>query len=258
MKKNLLIAGLSRMLRWLQALVIVVSLLAFSLGNAVAGDVDDELGNWFGFNSATRLTDQWSFFAQGELRTWEMASNLNETLFRFAGLYDFNPRHRAAFGYVRVDTGSFEENRGLSNFSENRFYQEYQFKHKLGTGSLVHRFRLEQRWLNAERSTDLSHRARYLLKYTKPLNSESMKPGTWYISVFDEVFIDFDSNGYWYNPIRYDSGLNQNRLYFGAGRELSAAANFQFGLLWQHRPDYDFLRLVFSYSYNFDRRKEAR
>jgi hypothetical protein len=254
MKESLLLAGPSRTLRWIRAIVTVVSLL---VGNAATGDAEDNLGNWLGFTSATRMSDQWSFFAQGELRTWEMASNLNETLVRFAGLYDFNPRHMAAFGYVRVDTWPFEENRGLRRFEENRFYQEYLFKHKLGKGNLNHRFRLEQRWLTVEGSTDLSHRARYMLKYTRPLNSETMKPGTWYIRVFDELFIDFDRNSYWFNPIPYDKGLNQNRLFFGGGRKLTAKTNFQIGLLWQHRPDNDFLRLVLSYSYNFDRRKDA-
>ena len=257
MKDNLLLAGSSRTLSWGRSLLIVVGLLVFSLANAASEDAEDNLGNWLGFTSATRLSDQWSLFAQAEYRTWEMGSNRNETLFRFAGLYDFNPRHLAAFGYVRVDTWPFEENRGLREFEENRVYEEYSFKQKLGNGNLNHRFRLEQRWLTVEGSTELSHRARYMLKYTRPLNSETMKPGTWYVRVFDEVFVDFDRNGYWFNPIPYDKGLNQNRLFFGGGRKLTTASNIQFGLLWQHRPDRDFLRLVLSYSYNFDRRKDA-
>ena len=245
------------MLRRLGALATAVGLSVFTLETAAAGDAEGNLGSWFGFTSATRLSDQWSFFAQGELRTWEMASNLNETLFRFAGLYDFSPKHKGAFGYVRVDTWPFEENRGLRKFNENRFYQEYLFKQKVGRGSLNHRFRLEQRWLTVDGTTELSHRARYLLKYTRPLNSETMKPGTWYLRVFDEVFVDFDRNDYWFNPIPYDKGLNQNRLFFGGGRQLTADSNFQIGLLWQHRPDSDFMRLVLSYSYNFDRRMDA-
>jgi hypothetical protein len=95
-----------------------------------------------------------------------------------------------------------------------------------------------------------------MLQYTRPLNGDSIKPGTWFVQALNEVFIDFDTNGYWFNPVPYDKGLNQNRLYFGGGRQITPASNFRFGMLWQHRPDTDFLRLVLSYSYNFDLRME--
>jgi hypothetical protein len=236
------------------AIAIIASLLGIAYVPARAGNPENELGNWFGATSAIRFSDRWSLFLQGELRTWEMAHNLNETLFRFAGHYDFSPKVMGAFGYVRVDTWPFTERRGLRKFYENRFYQELLFKQKVRNGGLKHRFRLEQRWLEVEGQTNYSNRARYMLNYTRPLNNATMKPGTWFVQAFDEVFVDFDTNGYWFNPVPYDKGLNQNRLYFGGGRQLKSLSNIRFGLLWQHRPDIDVYRLVLSYSHNFDRR----
>jgi hypothetical protein len=185
-----------------------------------------------------------------------MAHNLNETLFRFAGHYDFTPKVMGAFGYVRVDTFPFEANGFFRDFWENRVYEELLFKLGSGAGKFNHRFRLEQRWLVVEGETEYSNRLRYMLQYTRPLNSDSMKPGTWFVQALNEIFIDFDTNGYWFNPVPYDKGLNQNRLYFGGGRQITKASNFRFGMLWQHRPNADFLRLVLSYSYNFDLRME--
>ena len=237
----------------LAGIATVAGLLGIVCIPARAGNPENKLGNWFGATSAIRYSDRWSLFAQGELRTWEMLSNLNETLFRVAGHYDFSPTTMGGFGYVRVDTWPFESG-GLRKFYENRLYQELLFKQKVKNGGVSHRFRLEQRWLEVEGQTDYSNRARYMLNYTRPLNNETIKPGTWFVQAFNEVFVDFDTNGYWFNPVPYDKGLNQNRLYFGGGRQLNPVSNVRFGLLWQHRPDIDVYRLVISYSHNFDRR----
>jgi hypothetical protein len=93
---------------------------------------------------------------------------------------------------------------------------------------------------------------RYKLGFTWPLNGDKIKPGTWYAKVLNEVFIDLDSKDYWFNLQEGDSGLNQNRLYGGIGKQLTPHSKFQLGLLWQHRPSADFWRLLISYSYNFD------
>jgi len=123
----------------------------------------------------------------------------------------------------------------------------------LGRGKLNHRFRLEQRWITStEFGTDFSARARYMLQYTRPIGAESIQPGTWFVQAFDEIFIDFDRNGYWFNLEGFDSGLNQNRLYLGAGKQLTPLSNFRIGMLWQHRPNAGFWRLLISYSHNFD------
>jgi hypothetical protein len=128
-----------------------------------AADAEDDLGNWIGANSALRYSDKWSSFLQGEVRTWEPVSNLNELLFRAAGHYDFNKRYMGAFGYVRVDTWPYSDSR-YNKFYENRFYQEFLIKAKWGKGKAVHRFRLEQRWITTQEfGREYTNRARYEL-----------------------------------------------------------------------------------------------
>ena len=238
---------------------IVMSVFLLTLAQAIpalAIESEDELGNWIGATSAMRFSNRWSLFLQGELRTWEMASNLNELLFRVAGHYDFSKKYRGAAGYVRVDTWPFTEG-GLRKFFENRAFQEVLIKAKWGKAKANHRFRLEQRWITSDEfGTEYSNRARYMLAYTHPLNSDTMKPGTNFIQVFDEVFVDFDRGGYWFNLEGAEAGLNQNRLYAGFGRQLAALSNVRLGLLWQHRPRADYFRLVLAYSHNFDFRSE--
>ena len=234
----------------------VVLLLSASVLPAIAIDSEEELGNWIGATSNLRYNDKWTFFLQGELRTWEMVSNINELLWRVAGLYDFSKRYMGAFGYVRVDTWPYTED-GLRKFFENRIYEEFLIRTKWGNAKINHRFRLEQRWIvTPEYGTEYSNRARYMLQYTHPLNSDTIVPGTYFIQAFDEIFVDFDAGDYWFNLEGSEAGLNQNRLYVGAGLQLTALSNIRLGLLWQHRPKADYLRLILAYAHNFDFRKE--
>jgi len=76
--------------RWLAAIILTFGLFVRMVGTARGDDAEDKLGNWMGVNSSIRFSDHWSLFGQGEVRFWEVASDLNETLFRIAGHYDIN------------------------------------------------------------------------------------------------------------------------------------------------------------------------
>lgn len=84
--------------------ICVFALVWMTAGTLQAADGEGKLGNWIGATSTLRYSDKWSLFLQVELRTWEMASNLNELLWRLAGHYDFSDKYMGALGYVRVDT----------------------------------------------------------------------------------------------------------------------------------------------------------
>ena len=75
--------------------------------------------------------------------------------------------------------------------------------------------------------------------------------------MFDEVFVDFDRGDYWFDLEEAEAGLNQNRLWVGGGHQFTAHSKLEAGLLWQHRPKADFIRLVVSYAHSFDFRSNA-
>ena len=109
----------------------------------ISQNPENKLGNWIGITSDISLGEKWKGFLQGEVRTWETASDLNELLWRAAVIYSLGPNSSAAIGYVRVDTWPYSSNE-YRKFWENRSYQEYQVKHGLGRWKISHRFRLEQ------------------------------------------------------------------------------------------------------------------
>lgn len=82
---------------------------------------EEKLGNWFGVTSSMKFDEHWNLFLQGELRTWEMVSNLNEVLWRIAPIYNINEKYSVSIGYVRVDTWPYD-GEPYRKFYENRFF----------------------------------------------------------------------------------------------------------------------------------------
>jgi hypothetical protein len=155
---------------------------------------------------------------------------------------------------VRVDTWPYEET-GLGKFEENRIFQDLLIKQAWGKTKINHRVRLEQRWITTpEMGTKFSNRLRYKLQFKWPLGRDKIVPGVYFVKALNEIFIDFDRNGYWFNLEGFDKGLNQNRLNVGIGRQLTKNSSITLGALWQHRPNADFYRLLLGYSHNFDMR----
>jgi hypothetical protein len=232
-------------------------ILFFASAQNAFAQPEKKLGNWIGATSSMRFTDHWNLFLQGELRTWEMASNLNELLWRIGGVYQINDKLSAAAGYVRVDTWPYD-NEPYRKFYENRIYQDFVIKSKWGKNvNIQNRFRLEQRWITTENfGTEYSNRIRYMLSFNIPISQNLEKQTSNYVAIFNEIFLDFDRFDYWFNREGDKFGLNQNRLYAGVGHRFSSNSALQFGTLWQHRPNADFFRLVLGYTQNFDFRKK--
>jgi hypothetical protein len=103
--------------------------------------------------------------------------------------------------------------------------------------------------------TKYSNRIRYKISFKWPLRGDKIVPGSYFVKALNEFFIDFDRNGYWFNLDGFDKGLNQNRLNVGIGKQLKKNSSISVGVLWQHRPNADFWRLLIGYSHNFDFRK---
>ena len=239
--------------RRLPTFAIPIFFLFIPAVSTIADEPESKLGNWIGLQSNLRFSDKWSFFIQGELRTWEFFNNLNELLWRFAPLYDFNEKFMGSMGYVRVDTWPYDDE-PYQKFHENRFYQEFLIKSKWGSRLKVkHRFRLEQRWITTvEYGTEYSNRFRYKLGFTIPLNNKTVEAKTNSLVVFNEIFLDFDRFDYWFDREAGKSGLNQNRLFAGYNRQFTSLSKLQLGFMWQHRPKADFWRFLITYTHNLN------
>jgi hypothetical protein len=222
-------------------IILICFVWAMTAGIAGAQNPEDELGNWLIYNGTVKFSDRWSMFTEAQVRLWEVASNVNEVFVRAAGQYHTSPNTLVAVGYMHSWVDPFET---APESTENRIYEQFTGKHHWGRPLFEHRFRLEQRWIEAAGTTDYKNRFRYRLQITTPLNRPTLQPRTHFVNIYDEVMLDFANS--------HNNGFDQNRLYAAYGWQFTEHANLQLGLLWQAKPREDFYRLQIFYTHNFD------
>lgn len=157
-----------------------------------------------------------------------------------AGLsYDITKDFVALIGtgrYVTNDNPEF-----LSKATEFRLWEQMTVNQFLYRLKIEHRYRVEQRWVNGY----YRNRFRYRLNMFVPLNHIKIDPKTWFISVYDEVFLN--------NKI---PNFERNRAYAALGYQFDKSVNVQVGWLNQYNysPTYaaskNNLALTFMYRIN--------
>ena len=230
----------------MKTFVLISVLVVLITSPAVAQNAEDELGNWLIYNGTIRFSPDWSVFTEGQLRLWEITSNVNEAFLRAALHYDFPNSHAyVGLGYLHTASWPYEdsEQSGKESF-ENRIYQQFTISQHWSRSRFEHRYRIEQRWITRTSNDEVrfSNRFRYRLQVTTPLNRETMEAGAWFLNFYNEFFITFD------DPRVFD----QNRLYGAGGYQFAPLVNLQIGMLWQARASADFWRLQIFYTHNFD------
>ena len=219
--------------------LLLVTLLSIQYTNAQQ-DGQDDLGSWFMFFGNTRLSDRISISPEVQYRTYEFGSNFNQLLIRSGINWHLNKNTTATLGYGYITTdGTFEEPTGESNTIEHRLYGQFTSKNTLGKFKTTHRYRLEPRFIDSEASSsNTQYRTRYLVRITSPITE------TWFISAYDEVFINLQE------PV-----FSQNRLYAALGYVINKNIVTQVGYLKNHFTGKHYDRLQIGIWYKLDLRK---
>jgi len=221
-------------------------LFFFSQGSAGASIDDDEVGAWYMTSFIKQWSDSnWGFQGDIQYRSWDHGSDLEQLLLR--GGITFSPtasNKLFTLGMANITSGQFGPSR--KTVSENRVYQEALLPQRLGDRILLrHRFRFEQRWVEGQ---DFRTRFRYALSVTIPLNSTIVTEGTWYLSFYDELFVNGQRDIGKGREVDY---YDRNRLYGALGYAVSARTQFQFGYMQQHSDLFNKGQLQFSLHHRF-------
>ncbi len=180
---------------------------------------EDDVGAWWMVFGTHQFAEKWSLHTEIQYRTYEFGQNFNQLLLRTGVNYHFTDNASVTFGYGYIATDpTFIEPEQTEDTFEHRIFEQLAYKKQLGKFTLSHRYRLEQRFLNApKRPSKTEHRARYLLRVTYPINQK------WFITAYDEIFINLQK------PL-----FGQNRLYGALGRNISPSISVQIGYLKNH------------------------
>ena len=127
--------------------------------------------------------------------------------------------------------------------NEFRFWQQIQYKHKIGRVAIGHRLRIEERNIEKhddpnkdgkivnEGYTNEQFRLRYRLNSILPLTAVEGATKYYFLNVWDEVHYSHDYAGC--HNIQYTNTPSQNRFFAGIGYQFSKSCSVQSGFLYQ-------------------------
>lgn len=202
-----------------------------------------ENGNWLMYFGANKISDNFSIHTEIQYRNHTVVPGNTEQLLLRTGLnYHYSKNAMFTAGYAFIPSYVFDSDQKEPESTEDRIWQQFILKNKVGLVYFEHRYRLEQRWVN-----DLyKNRFRYRIMLSVPLNNSEIKPGTMFLALYDEIFI----NG---KDVFYD----RNRLYGALGYQINNAAQVQLGILNQKLNANDKWYLQMALIYNPDLRRKA-
>jgi hypothetical protein len=216
-------------------LVATLSCLFFLFVQDTYCQVDDsQLGAWYMYMWNKKIPDsQWGVEGEVQYTDYEIAGDQEWLLLRAAVTYKpKNPNLSFAFGYGHLTFGEIGPEHNPIN--ENRIYPQLKMKQKVSERiSFTHRFRFELRFIEG---VDFRSRFRYGLFTNIPLNNTQLDKNTWYIGLYNELFLNGErqiGNG---REVQY---FDQNRSYAAIGYCVSDKIRVELGFMRRIAPNRD-------------------
>jgi hypothetical protein len=218
--------------------IILTILLIFETLLFSQNPSEDFLGSWYTYGSNHRLSERLSLTPYVELRFYESSSNYNLAFLSFRGNYHLNSKSTVGLGYAYLDIDTVFEFDNDPNVHENRLFEQYVYKHSWGKFKIMHRGRLEHRFLDLKTRHETQHRFRYHISLKYDFNK------TLFAVVSEEPFINFQ-----------DQAFHENRFYTGLGFNVSKHSQISLGYLKQHIRKNKLNRLQVGIRFQTDSRK---
>jgi hypothetical protein len=130
---------------------------------------------------------RWGGYSELQVRTNGAGFSQFQYYEAKAGIsYDLDRYFTALIGGGRYTTYDYNNVGAGPTTIEARMWEQMSVSQYLSRIKLEHRYRVEQRWLNGI----YRNRFRYRLNMFVPLNSKKIEAKTWFVSVFDEIFLN--------------------------------------------------------------------
>ena len=188
---------------------------------------------WLFISHTQKVSEKFDVLADFQLRSSDQLSDFSALLFRTALNYNINKKHAVALGYAFL--GKREENEmEVKVFNpEHRIYEQYLFNFNTKRTEWTLRFRLEQRFINQEKQTDFSQRARGFLAAQIPLIANADFSKGIYTGIQNELFLTVQNK----NKVN-GRMFDQNRSFASLGYRWSKKIDTEFGyLFWSQKDD---------------------
>lgn len=195
-----------------------LALIIFTLGAAKSFAQKSDLGAWYMYFGNNKISKKLNFHNEIQYRNFDGIGDLEQLLIRTGIGYDLTENNNnVLLGYGFILSQPYVNGEKKENI-EHRIFQQYITKQKFGRFYLQHRYRLEERFLE----DDFRMRFRYLLGLNVPINNKEMLPKTFYVSAYNEIFLNLNSPTF-----------DRNRVYGALGYVINKNLRIEAGYMNQ-------------------------
>lgn len=179
---------------------------------------ESDFGNWLVYIGNKKLDSKWNIHNEVQYRSYNAIDDLEQLLLRTGIGYNLSENNNnILLGYGYILSQNYTE--GIddkSDVNEHRIFQQFTTKQKIGSVALSHRYRFEQRFVEA----DFKMRFRYFLGFNIPLTGK--EDNKYYLSGYNEIFLNTES-----------SVFDRNRMYGGLGYKFNKSLKIEIGYMNQ-------------------------
>ena len=199
----------------------VFTKLAFtvlSLGSILTYAQKNDMGAWYMYFGNNKISKKLNWHNEIQYRNFDAVGDLEQLLIRTGIGYDLTENNNnVLLGYGFILSQPYLNGEKKENI-EHRIFQQFITKQKFGRFNLQHRYRLEERFLE----DDFRMRFRYMIGVNIPITQKEMLPKTLYASVYNEIFLHFNS------PV-----FDRNRVYGALGYVINKNMRIEAGYMNQ-------------------------
>lgn len=217
-------------------LVFLLFLFLFNCSYAQERDVVTQPCEWFALNSNIKLRKQFGLAFDSQLRFSQDFQSAQHYMRIGAEVYITSKLSFIPFGYMYVWNFQYGKQPTTYVNNEQRIWQQILYKHSHNRLNLQHRFRMEERFVQAHHTeSDGSivydgydtylNRVRYRLQMQIPLNKPKMEAGAWFVGAYDEIFYGWGEKDTFNKP-------DQNRMYAAFGRQITNKVRLEGGAFY--------------------------
>lgn len=181
---------------------------------------NSDFGNWLIYIGSKKIDSKWNIHNEVQYRNYDAVGDLEQLLLRTGLGYNLSENnHNVLLGYGYILSQNYvSDTQEKTDVNEHRIFQQFTSKQKIGSVSLSHRYRFEQRFVES----DFKMRLRYFLALKVPLIKTEAVPAKMYLSAYNEVFLNTES-----------SVFDRNRVYGGFGYQLNKRVRIEAGYMSQ-------------------------
>mgnify|MGYP000303418161 FL=1 len=180
---------------------------------------ESNLGNWFMYLGNKKLNSNWNIHNEVQYRNYNVVGNMEQLLLRTGIGFNLSPNNNnilLGYGFIRSENYVSTDQKVGNN--EHRIFQQFITRQSFNRVSLQHRYRFEQRFLE----NDFKLRFRYFISVNVALSKPKIEKNTFYLSAYNEVFIQSKENLY-----------DRNRVYAGLGYAINKDFRIELGYMNQ-------------------------